>query len=99
MKFWESRYQEKDFVRFTIVDQKQMRIAGMVEICPSYKYSAYGTKIRILRIDLLLEYENETMFNELLTVILKHIYEDFGVLHSAEPSGLRCVSERTLCGA
>lgn len=79
MKFWESRYQEKDFVRFTIVDQKQMRIAGMVEICPSYKYSAYGTKIRILRIDLLLEYENETMFKELLTVILKHIYEDFGV--------------------
>ena len=45
MKFWESRYQVRDFVRFTIVDQKQKEIAGMVEICPSYKYSAAGTWI------------------------------------------------------
>lgn len=77
MKFWESRYQVRDFVRFTIVDQKQKEIAGMVEICPSYKYSADGSKIGILRIDLLPEYENEKMIKELLTVILEHIYEDF----------------------
>ena len=79
MKFWESRYQVRDFVRFTIVDQKQKEIAGMVEICPSYKYSADGSKIGILRIDLLPEYENEKMIKELLTVILEHIYEDFEV--------------------
>mgnify|MGYP000273220248 FL=1 len=76
MKFWESRYQVRDFVRFTIVDQKQKEIAGMVEICPSYKD---GSKIGILRIDLLPEYENEKMLNELLTLILEHIYEDFEV--------------------
>lgn len=29
MKFWESRYQVRDFVRFTIVDQKQKEIAGI----------------------------------------------------------------------
>ena len=62
-----------------IVDQKQKEIAGMVEICPSYKYSADGSKIGILRIDLLPEYENEKMIKELLTVILEHIYEDFEV--------------------
>ena len=45
MKFWESRYQVRDFVRFTIVDQKQKEIAGMVEICPSYKYSADGLRL------------------------------------------------------
>jgi len=78
-EFWESRYQVRDFVRFTIVDQKQKEIAGMVEICPSYKYSADGSKIGILRIDLLPEYENEKMLNELLTLILEHIYEDFEV--------------------
>ena len=66
-------------VIFTIVDQKQKEIAGMVEICPSYKYSADGSKIGILRIDLLPEYENEKMLNELLTLILEHIYEDFEV--------------------
>ena len=66
-------------MKFTIVDQKQKEIAGMVEICPSYKYSADGSKIGILRIDLLPEYENEKMLNELLTLILEHIYEDFEV--------------------
>ena len=69
----------RDFVRFTIVEQKQKEIAGMVEICQYYKYSADGSKIGILRIDLLPEYENEKMLNELLTLILEHIYEDFEV--------------------
>ena len=41
-----------------------------------------------------------------LIVNLRYIPKDLGTnvkihpfLHSAEPSGLRCVSERTLCGA
>lgn len=46
---------------------------------PSYKYSADGSKIGILRIDLLPKYENEKMLKELLTLILEHIYEDFEV--------------------
>lgn len=79
MKFWESRYKAKDFVRFTIVDQEQKKIAGMVEVCPSYKYSVDDSKIGILRIDLLPEYENEKMFKELFEIILGHIYEDFNV--------------------
>lgn len=69
----------KDFVRFTIIDWKQEKSVGMVEICPSYKYSADGSKIGIFRIDLLPEYENEKMLKELLTMILEHIYEDFEV--------------------
>lgn len=66
-------------MRFTIVDQEQKKIAGMVEVCPSHKYSVDDSKIGILRIDLLPEYENEKMFKELFEIILGHIYEDFNV--------------------
>ena len=67
------------FCTFYHCRSETKEIAGMVEICPSYKYSADGSKIGILRIDLLPEYENEKMIKELLTVILEHIYEDFEV--------------------
>ena len=79
MEFWESRYQEKDFVRFTIVHDSTGKIAGMVEVCPSYKYSADGSSMGILRLDLLPEYENREEIQELMELILAHVYEDFHV--------------------
>ncbi len=79
MEFWESRYQEKDFVRFTIVHDSTGKIAGMAEVCPSYKYSADGSSMGILRLDLLPEYENREEIQELMELILAHVYEDFHV--------------------
>lgn len=79
MEFWEGRYLEKDFVRFTIILQSTGTIAGMAEICPSYKYSADGARMGILRLDLLPEYENRADIQELLELILAHVYEDFQV--------------------
>lgn len=32
MEFWESRYQEKDFVRFTIMDIKLEKVIGMAAV-------------------------------------------------------------------
>ena len=78
-EFWESRYTVKDFVRFTIIDIGMDNIIGMAEVCPSYKYSADKNCMGILRLDLLPEYETETALNELLDILLKHIYEDFAV--------------------
>lgn len=79
MEFWESRYQAEDFVRFTIVDIGLEEIAGMAEICPSYKYSVDGNCMGILRIDLLPEYESRKAIQELMELVLAHIYEDFHV--------------------
>lgn len=79
MKYWESRYQEKDFVRFTIMDTRLTQAVGTVEICPSFKYSADQCCMGILRIDILPEYESEEEFTELMQVILNHVYEDFDV--------------------
>ena len=79
MEFWESRYREKDFVRFTIVHQSTGKVAGMAEICPSYKYSADGACMGILRLDLLPEHETRADIQELLEAVLAHVYEDFQV--------------------
>lgn len=79
MEFWESRYQAKDFVRFTIMDIELEKIIGMAEVCPSYKYSADGHCMGILRLDLLPEYEAGKDIQELMEMLLKHIYEDFHV--------------------
>ncbi len=79
MEFWESRYREKDFVRFTAMDTGLEKIIGMAEICPSYKYSADGHCMGILRLDLLPEYETEKEIQGLMEMILGHVYEDFQV--------------------
>lgn len=79
MEFWESRYQVKDFVRFTVIDTRLEKAAGMAEVCPSYKYSVDGHCMGILRLDLLPEYESREDIQELMELILAHIYEDFDV--------------------
>ena len=79
MEFWESRYKEKDFVRFTIRDIELEKVIGMAEVCPSYKYSADGHCIGILRLDLLSEYEAGRDIQELLELILEQVYIDFRV--------------------
>lgn len=79
MEYWESRYQAKDFVRFTILDREKKEALGMIEICPSYKYSADGQCMGILRIDLRPEYETNEAIQELLLIILEHVYIDFNV--------------------
>lgn len=79
MQYWESRYRARDFVRFTIIDTDKEIIAGMVEICPSYKYYADGFQMGILRIDILPQYETGEYIEELLNTILVHIYGDFQV--------------------
>lgn len=51
----------------------------MVEVCPSYKYSADGHRMGILRLDLLPEYEAGRDIQELMEMVLEHVYEDFRV--------------------
>lgn len=79
MEYWEERYRAKDFVRFTILNREKEEAIGMIEICPSYKYSADGFCMGILRMDLRPEYEIEEAVQELLNLILENVYSDFGV--------------------
>lgn len=77
--YWISRYEAQDFVRWTIQDKEKQCLIGTIEVCPSLKYAVDGKVMGILRIDLRSEYEKQDILEELMDVLLKHIYEDFQV--------------------
>ena len=80
VKYWLSRYEARDFVRWSIQDKDTKSLIGTVEVCPSLKYAVDGKMMGILRIDLKSEYEYWTVLKELMDVLVCHIYEDFEVV-------------------
>lgn len=79
VEYWLSRYEEQDFVRWSIQGKKTQGLIGTIEVCPSLKYAVDGKRMGILRIDLRSDYERQEILNELLDVLIKHVYEDFQV--------------------
>ena len=79
VEYWLSRYEAGDFVRWSIQDKERQLLIGTVEVCPSLKYAVDGKTMGILRIDLKSDYERQDVLEELLDVLLKHVYEDFQV--------------------
>ena len=79
VEYWLSRYEARDFVRWSIRDKETESLIGTLEVCPSLKYAVDGRKMGILRIDLKSEYERWLVLKELMDVLIWHIYEDFEV--------------------
>ena len=79
MEYWLSRYEAQDFVRWSIQDKEKKSLIGTVELCPSLKYAVDGKMMGILRIDLKSEYEKQAVLEELVDILMVHIYEDFQV--------------------
>lgn len=77
--YWLKAYRIRDYVRWTVLDQRKSRIIGTVELCPAREQVVEGKKIGILRIDLHSDYEQEPMLLELLHALNDHLYEDFGL--------------------
>lgn len=79
VEYWLSRYEARDFVRWSVLDKETGLLIGTLEICPSLKYTVDGRKMGILRIDLKSEYERWPVLKELMDVLICHIYEDLEV--------------------
>ena len=79
VEYWLSRYEAQDFVRWSIQDKEKKSLIGTVELCPSLKYAVDGKMMGILRIDLKSEYEKQAVLEELVDILMVHIYEDFQV--------------------
>lgn len=79
VEYWLSRYDAEDFVRWSVQDKEKQILIGTIEVCPSLKYAVDGKMMGILRIDLRSEYEKEEYLEELVGVLLQHIYADFQV--------------------
>ena len=79
VEYWLSRYEARDFVRWSVLDRKTGLLIGTMEVCPSLKYAVDGKMMGILRIDLKSEYEQWSILKELMDVLVCHIYEDFEI--------------------
>ncbi len=79
VEYWLSRYEARDFVRWSVLDKRTGLLVGTIEVCPSLKYAVDGRQMGILRIDLKSEYERWLVLKELMDVLICHIYEDFEV--------------------
>lgn len=79
MEVWEREYQEKVYVRFSVLDKASQKAIGTIEFCPrNKKTNGYG-KLAVLRIDLASHYETEIILTELLNTINEYFYELFQV--------------------
>ena len=65
VEYWLSRYEARDFVRWSIFDKGTGLLVGTIEVCPSLKYAVDGKMMGILRIDLRSKYEKQAVLEEI----------------------------------
>lgn len=76
IEFWLYSYKEGYFVRFSIIDKETSTVVGTFEI---FKRIAddYFTDCGLLRLDLASDYENRDTVNDILSLIIKPIFDWF----------------------
>lgn len=81
IKLWINQYEEKYYVRFSIVDKECGKAIGTIEIFA--RPGIYGDmkKVGVFRLDLASKYEKEEYILELLKVAEDKFYDDFRLEH------------------
>jgi RimJ/RimL family protein N-acetyltransferase len=78
MDLWESSYNTRRFVRWTIIDNDSRESVGTIEMFgrgPDQVLGRYG----ILRIDLRSDFETQHVISDILELAAKHFYDAFDV--------------------
>ena len=76
IRFWEFSYQNRFFVRWSIVDRQTMEVVGTIEL---FRREAedFFTDTALLRLDLRSDYEREDVLKEILILIVETACEMF----------------------
>lgn len=78
IKFWQFSYDNGYFVRWSIVDKRLDAAVGTIELFHRDDTSPVYDNCGLLRLDLLSDYEKESIIKEILSVIMPAVYELFG---------------------
>jgi [ribosomal protein S5]-alanine N-acetyltransferase len=76
--FWDYSYKSKQFVRMTIILNKTMEKIGTIEMFNRGVAPYYGV-VGVLRLDVMSQYENEEVLEEILQLAIQYFYKEFGV--------------------
>lgn len=91
IKYWLIEYHEnKGFVRFSIIDKKQNKVVGTIEMFQRKStdaYDGYG----ILRIDVRSDYEKTSWIYAILDLIVEPFYEWFACCHIATKAAVYAI--------
>lgn len=82
IKRWEKAYNDRDYIRWTIVSKDNMKCVGTIELAPTPKDLKFFDGLcrsGILRVDLLSTYETEAVFSEIYAISNTEIIELFGI--------------------
>ena len=74
--YWLSEYQQKGFVRWTIIDKNINRSIGTIELF-NRKAEDYFNNCGLLRLDLRSDYEHEKIIFEILSLITPQTFDLF----------------------
>lgn len=76
IKFWILSYNDKYFVRFTIIDKLTSKAIGTIEMFNRVADDAFNG-VGVLRLDVGSEYENQKVLLDILNLIIEPSYELF----------------------
>lgn len=79
--FWLKSYDNKEFVRFSVIDRQKKAAVGTIEMFGRSESDKTVHKIGILRIDLLPEYEKQHYISEILKLSNERFYSAFRTEH------------------
>lgn len=79
IKFWNSEYKSKYYIRYAVIDKNSKIAIGTLEFfAKKTSHSEYG-RVGVLRIDLCTEYESQEMINDILIMVEENFVRDFDV--------------------
>jgi RimJ/RimL family protein N-acetyltransferase len=81
IKSWIDQYNEKYYVRFSIVDKLNDKAIGTIEFFAKPVDYKGVFKVGLLRLDVAPKYENEESIVEILDKVNNNFYDDFEVKH------------------
>lgn len=79
IKFWIKEYNNRGYVRFSIVDKAKKAAIGTIEIFARKDVNETFGTIGVLRLDLVSEYEDVSYICEILDLIDLHFPSTFGI--------------------
>lgn len=78
VQFWLAEYEQRYYVRFSIVYKGIAKVVGTLEMFARPESTQYG-KVGMLRIDLASNYEQESLIGEILTMVDQYFFQTFEV--------------------
>jgi hypothetical protein len=73
--FWKFAYKNKWFIKLSIINKKEKKVIGLIELLYRKSYDSFNDAI-ILKLDLLLEKENEYIIKEILELLSEKILKN-----------------------